>query len=167
MFINTLPLFFSAMAYASPLELLIILLGIYVVLFMTAPSDETLMTERPFDNYLFAAWIGKTPLLWVFWPFFLIFNASLAIADYFAKMGMLTVSSWDDVHVALALPLVWWMTGIWRCSANCEGRAWSAAARLMTVGVVFECALRLMIRIDLPRLFFNCEELLMDYGSCF
>lgn len=167
MFINTLPLFFSQMAYASPLELLIIFLGIYVVLLMTSPVGEKIVTGRPFDNYLFAAWIGKTNLLWVFWPFFLIFNISLYAADFFAITGSLTVSSWDDVHIALLLPTFWWTMCVWRCSANCSGRAFSAGARLMTVSVFFEYGLRLLIRMDFARLFFNCEELLMDYGSCF
>jgi hypothetical protein len=77
------------------------------------------------------------------------------------------VSSWDDVHFMLLLPIVWWTVSIWRCSAYTRFRLYSAGARLITLGVFVEYALKLYIRIDYPRLFFNCEELLLDYGSCF
>jgi hypothetical protein len=88
-------------------------------------------------------------------------------ADTLAKAGMLTVSSWDDVHLMLLLPIVWWTTAVWRCSANTNLRVWAAFARLLTLSVFFEYGLKLLIRIDYPRIFFGCEELLLDYGSCF
>ena len=84
-----------------------------------------------------------------------------------AKLGLLTVSSWDDVHIMLLLPIVWWSTSVWRCSANTDIRLGSSGARLMIFAVLFEYGLKLLIRIDYPRIFFGCEELLLDYGSCF
>jgi len=167
MFVNTLPLFFSQITYISPIELLIIFLGFYVVLFMTSPIGEKLVLAKPFDNYLFLAWTGGINLFWVFWPCFLLFNMGLYTTDVLTITGTLTVSSWDDIHIVLLLPMLWWATGVWRCSANCSYRMWSASARLMIFCVIFEYGLRLLIRMDYPRLFFNCEELLMDYGSCF
>ncbi|MDO9103452.1 MAG: hypothetical protein Q7U57_00685 [Methylovulum sp.] len=166
MFIHSLPVFFTHIGYASPLELLVIFLGLFIVLFMaTQARGENGPLQQ--GDYLFAAWSGKVKLAWAFWPFFLVLNASLYAADILATTGIFTVSSWDDIHIALLLPIVWWATSVWRCSANSTARAWGACARLMTISVFFEYGLKLLIRMDYPRLFFNCEELLLDYGSCF
>ncbi len=167
MFIYSLPLFFAQINLASPLELLIIVMALGVVLFISSPTSGENLHNLALDNYLFAAWCGRVSLKWVFWPFFLILNAGLYCADTLAKIGMLTVSSWDDVHLMLLLPIVWWTTAIWRCSANTSLRAGMACARLLTLAVFFEYGLKLVIRIDYPRIFFGCEELLLDYGSCF
>ncbi len=166
MYIYSLPLFFSSIGWASPAELLLIAMALFFVLFISAPLRE----KQPlpsFDNYLFAAWTGNVALKWVFWPFFLLVNISLYTADTLAKSDRLTVSSWDDVHLMLLLPIIWWTAAIWRCSANTDLRVYAAGARLLTLGVFFEYGLKLLIRIDYPRIFFNCEELLLDYGSCF
>jgi hypothetical protein len=167
MFIYSLPLFFTHTGLASPLELLIIFLILFIILFICSPLDGVNIQEQSFDNYLFAAWSGRLALKWVFWPFFLILNVSLYAADTLTKAGMLTVSSWDDVHLMLLLPIVWWTTAVWRCSGNVLLRVWAASARLLTLAVFFEYSLKLLIRIDYPRIFFGCEELLLDYGSCF
>ena len=167
MFIYSLPLFFSSIGLASPLELLIIFMALFAVLFISSPMCADNFQMLTLDNYLFSAWSGSVVLKWVFWPFFLLLNACLYTADTLAKAGMLTVSSWDDVHLMVLLPVVWWTTAIWRCSANTDLRVWAASARLLTLAVFFEYGLKLLIRIDYPRLFFGCEELLLDYGSCF
>ena len=167
MFIYSLPLFFAQIGVASPFELLVVAIGLFVVFFISAPYVD--QTESPTfrGHYLFAAWTGNVTLQWVFWPFFLIFNISLFLADTFATRGLLTVSSWDEVHLMLLLPTVWWTTAIWRCSYNSQLRALTGGARFLTLVVFFEYSLKLLIRIDYPRLFFGCEELLLDYGSCF
>ena len=167
MFIYSLPLFFSSIGLASPLELLIIFMALFAVLFISSPLCADNLQKLTLDNYLFSAWSGSVALKWVFWPFFLLLNACLYTADTLAKAGMLTVSSWDDVHLMVLLPVVWWTTAIWRCSANTDLRVSAASARLLTLAVFFEYGLKLLIRIDYPRLFFGCEELLLDYGSCF
>ena len=167
MYIYSLPLFFTAIGWASPAELLLIFMALFFVLFISAPLCGESLQQKSLDHYLFAAWIGKVALRWAFWPFFLVLNVSLYIADTLAKSGMLTVSSWDDVHLMLLLPVIWWTAAVWRCSANTDWRIYAAGARLLTLGVFFEYGLKLVIRIDYPRIFFNCEELLLDYGSCF
>jgi hypothetical protein len=167
MFIYSLPLFFTHIGLASPLDLLIIFMALFIVLFVSSPLCGENSQKQSSDNYLFVAWNGRVPLKWVFWPFFLILNACLYIADTLTKAGIFTVSSWDDVHLMLLLPIVWWTTAIWRCSANTQLSVWSACARLLTFGVFFEYGLKLLIRIDYPRIFFECDELLLDYGSCF
>jgi hypothetical protein len=167
MFIYSWPLFFTHIGSASPIELLIIFLGLFVVLLISSPPPRVDFQKQEVSGYLFSAWTGGVALGWVFWPFFLILNVGLYAADTLAKIGMLTVSSWDDVHLMLLLPIVWWSVAIWRCSANTQLRVWMACTRLLTLAVFFEYGLKLLIRIDYPRIFFGCEELLLDYGSCF
>ncbi|MEI6146796.1 MAG: hypothetical protein D0531_04825 [Methylococcales bacterium] len=167
MFIYTLPIFFSDIVWASPVELLMITLVLLVVLFLTAPACAENLNQLSLKQYLFSAWIGFVRLHWVFWPFFIIFNISLYVADTLAKTGLLTVSSWDDVHLMLLLPAIWWTTAIWRCSANTTQSIYAAGARLITLAVFFEYGLKFLVRFNYARLFFGCEELLLDYGSCF
>ena len=104
MFIYTLTLFFTEIAWASPVELLVIVLALLLVLFLSAPLCADNLQHLSLKHYLFSAWIGVVSLSWVFWPFFIILNISLYVADTLAKMGLLTVSSWDDVHLMLLLP---------------------------------------------------------------
>lgn len=167
MFVYSLPLFFSQVGIASPLECLIISLALFGVLLISTVDPIDNINSDASMNYLFASWSGQARLVWVFWPFFIILNASLYSVDVLVKLGLLTVSSWDDVHLMLLLPIVWWVTAIWRCSANTQFKIYSAGARLVTFAVLFEYSLKLLLRIDYPRLFFGCEELLLDYGSCF
>ncbi|MGZ8909083.1 MAG: hypothetical protein ACXW09_03675 [Methylococcaceae bacterium] len=167
MFIYSLPIFFTHTGLATPVELLIMVLAVFIALFITSPLCEKSPPQPALPTYLFSAWSGSATLISVFWPFFVLLNGGLYAADTLAKTGLITVSSWDDIHIVLLLPIIWWTTGVWRCSANCQNRLWSASARLMTVGVFFEYSLKLLIRIDYPRVFFNCQEVLLDYGSCF
>ncbi len=167
MFFYTLPLFFTEIAWASPVELLLMAVAMLLVLFLSAPVLADSSQQLSLKNYLFSAWTGGVWLHWVFWPFFILLNVSLYAADTLAKTGLLTVSSWDDVHLMLLLPIIWWTIAVWHCSENTTQSIFAAGARLLTLAVFFEYALKLFIRIDYPRLFFVCEELLLDYGSCF
>jgi len=167
MFIHSLPLFFSYMGLANPVELLIIFAVIFIILLLTIPEYENESKDKFRDDYLFSAWNGQAPLGWTFWPFFLLLNACLYTADILAKAGFFTVSSWDEVHFVMLFPICWWTISVWRCSKNTQVRVWGAGARLMTLTVFFEYALKLSIRMDYPRIFFACEELLLDYGNCF
>jgi len=167
MFIYSLPLFFTHIGLASPLDLLIIFIALFVVLFINSLFYSGNFKQQSSDSYLLAGWSGGIALKWVFWPFFLILNVCLYMADTLAKAGMFTVSSWDDVHLMLLLPIVWWTIAVWRCSPNTHLSIWAACARLLTISVYFEYGLKLLIRIDYPRIFFECDELLLDYGSCF
>jgi hypothetical protein len=167
MFIYSLPLFFNTIGLASPLDLLIIFIALFVALFIVALFFGGDTQHRSTDNYLLAGWNGNAALWQVFWPFFIILNISLYAADTLAKNGLFTVSSWDDAHLMLLLPTIWWAMAVWRCSPNTKLSAWSACARLLTLSVFFEYGLKLLIRIDYPRIFFDCEELFLDYGSCF
>jgi hypothetical protein len=167
MFFYSLPIFFNNIKLASPLECLVIALAVLALLYISTPINEQRWQPKPYANFLLAAWLGDVSLYWVFWPFFLILNAGLFGADLLAKSTQITVSSWDEIHFAFFLAIIWWVSSVWRCSANTTQRLWAALARFATIAALVEYALVLYIRIDYPRIFFNCEEALLDYGSCF
>jgi hypothetical protein len=167
MFFYSLPILFNDIQIVSPIELLIMLSGVFVALYVSAPPPDQEWKIQSFESYLMASWFGGVSLQWIFWPYFLILNASLIVADWLAKAGKITVSSWDEIHFVLLFSFIWWATSIWRCSSNTASRIWAALARFTTIAVLIEYGLKMLIRIDYPRIFFNCEEILLDYGSCF
>ncbi|MGR9085698.1 MAG: hypothetical protein ACU841_01315 [Gammaproteobacteria bacterium] len=166
MFLYSLPILFGHIRLFSPLEALAMLIGLWSLLFLTLPPVEG-GGPGPGSHYLFSAWTGSTALRWVFWPFFLLLNPILFSLDGLAKSGRFTVSSWDDIHFILMFPIIWWTTSVWRCSVHTGAKHWAASARLATIAVLLEYGLKLVIRIDYPRLFFNCEDTMLNYGSCF
>ena len=146
---------------------MLIICALLILLYYSAPTPEQGWKQQPFESFLLASWLGGISLNWVFWPYFFFINASLFLTDWLAKTGKITVSSWDEIHFGLLLTVLWWTTSIWRCSSNTDAKVWTALARFTTVAVFVEYGLKLLIRIDYPRIFFNCEDILLDYGSCF
>ncbi|WP_305906493.1 hypothetical protein Q9L42_000955 [Methylomarinum sp. Ch1-1] len=171
MFVYSLPLFFYRIEALTPLEFLLLALMIGGLLWVSAPEPTAgiAVTEDKggFRHYLLQAWLGRMALWRMFWPFFLVLNLLLYVVDTLAISGEFTVSSWDDVYFVLFTPVVFWTLCVWRNSANCRFRIWAALARLMTLAVYFEYGLKLLIRMDYPRIFFNCHEFLFDYAVCF
>lgn len=167
MFIYSLPILFRDMQIVSPAELLLISLAAIFIIMLTAPPPKPVGMLQSIDNFILVSWLGGVPLRSVFWPFFLFLNVVLLLSDTLAKAGKITVSSWDEIHFILILPIVWWTISTWRCSANANGRTWPALARFATVAVFAEYNIKLLLRMDYPRIFFNCEEIFLDYGSCF
>jgi hypothetical protein len=167
MFFYSLPILFNDIQLVSPIECLFMAVALFVALYISAPSPEKTWQQQPFDSFLLTSWLGGVSLYWVFWTFFIFLNASLFTADVMAKTGVITVSSWDEIHFILMLAIAWWTTSVWRCSGNTQARIWSALARFATLAVFIEYGLKMLIRIDYPRIFFNCEDILLDYGSCF
>jgi hypothetical protein len=151
----------------SPAECLLIASALFILLYISTPVLSLNKYHPPYDNFLLAAWLGRVSLSWVFWPFFVFLNVSLLLVDVLARTAHMTVSSWDEIHFVLLLTIVWWIVSIWRCSENTQTRLWAALARLTTFAILVEYGLKLWIRIDYPRIFFNCEETLLDYVSCF
>jgi hypothetical protein len=167
MFFYTLPILFNNIRSVSPTECLLMALALFALLYISVSAEDKKWQPQAYSNFLLASWLGGVSLYWVFWPFFLLLNASLIAADLLAKSGLITVSGWDDIHFILLFPITWWTISIWRCSNNTRLRVWAALARWVTVALLVEYGLKLLIRIDYPRIFFNCEDLLLDYGSCF
>lgn len=167
MFFYSLPIFFNDIQLVRPLECFFMTITILIALYFISPKPELNWQQQPYESFLLTAWLGDISVFWVFWPYFLLLNASLLSTDFLAKVGKITVSSWDEIHFVLLLTVIWWTFSVWRCSANTKLRLWSALARFATLAIFVEYALKLLIRIDYPRIFFNCEDILLDYGSCF
>jgi hypothetical protein len=171
MFVYSLPLLFTYTTLGTPFELLAIASILFAALLISAPFREDVLEDKPFNyplTYYFAyAWNAQLPLWRVFWPFFIILNSGLYAADYTAKMGELTVSSWDNLHFMFFFPSIWWCCAVWRSSENTSKKIWAASARLMTIAVFFEYGLKVFIRSEYPQIFFECQDKLMDYMMCF
>lgn len=167
MFINTLPLIISDGRLFGSFELLIVVVCLYAVLYISAPLPDreiSFASTEGFYSYLYSGWLGESRLWRVFWPFFAVLNAGLYAADYWVWNGFVSVSSWWNIHIMLLAPMLWWSVSIWRSAGS---RPWLALSRLAVFGGFFEFAMRLYIYLKLPRQFFNCEELMLDYFSCF
>ena len=167
MFMYSLPLFFEHIHFFSVADFGMFVVGLMVILIINANYSEKTEYQQSLNNYLFASWSGNIALIWVAIPFFILLNIALFAADTMAKTGIFTVSIWDDIHLIFFLPIIWWTVSIWRCSTNTHYLIFGAFARFLTISVFLEYALKMLIRIDYPRIFFECEELFLDYGNCF
>lgn len=173
MFIYSLPLFFTYTNFGNPLELFGIVVILFLALLLSAPFPNEGFEEKPLNPslylyfYFLYAWTGQLSLSKVFWPFFTILNLGLFITDYQAKASEISVSSWDDLHFMFFFPSIFWTVAVWRSSANTSKKIWAAYARLFTLAVFFEYGLKIFIRSEYPNVFFECQEKMMDYMSCF
>jgi hypothetical protein len=171
MFVYSLPLIFTYTNIGSPLELLAVVLLLWLALYLSAPFKNEELEDKPFNYplyfYFVYAWSGQLSLWRVFWPFFLLLNLSFYAADYAVKIEEISVSSWDDVYFMFFLPSFFWAIAIWRSSANTTKKIWAAYARLMTLAVFFEYGLKIFIRNEYANVFFNCQERMLDYVTCF
>lgn len=171
MFIYSLPILFANIQLGSPLELLLVVLLLLVILYMITPFDANYIHTNPtklnFRSALSAAWVGDLKLYLVFWPFFILLNIILYLIDTITIQGNFTVSSWDEVHFILATPIILWTIMVWRNSLNTNLLLSASMARLFTLAVFFEYGLKLLIRRDYPRIFFSCQNAILDYAACF
>jgi len=174
MFIYSLPIFFAYIQLGTPLDLLLIALLVYSIVYLTLPNiapaqklECIALKGLSFYKYLLYAWFGSLKLWVVFWPYFILLNISLYLTDTLAIQGNFTVSSWDEVHFILVTPSIFWTFCVWRNASNTKSKFSAAGARFMTLAVLFEYALKLVIRDDYPRIFFACQDIMLDYASCF
>lgn len=174
MFVYTLSFLFVHSSLLSPVEFLIIIIILYAFLYFTAPYPNKTITAPPtatgkpsFILHIQAAFNGEMALWLVFWPYFLITNIILIIADSMAVTSSISVSSWDDILLMAVSSSLIWTIAIWRCSWQTNSRIWAALARLLTLCAFFDYCMRILIRVDYPRAFFNCEEAILNYSSCF
>ncbi|MEE9337504.1 MAG: hypothetical protein V3U87_05445 [Methylococcaceae bacterium] len=174
MFIYSLPILFSYIQLGTVQEYFGTILFLLILLFIATPFDSSYkeiewgkVSELTLYRYLLDSWNGQVKLWLVFWPFFIILNLSLYFIDNLARTGSFTVSSWDEIHFILLTPTIFWTIIVWQNSINTSSRYWAVIARFITLAVFFEYGLKLVIRIDYPRIFFQCQEAVLDYASCF
>ncbi|NOQ13314.1 MAG: hypothetical protein GQ583_02380 [Methyloprofundus sp.] len=177
MLINSLSALFAFTSLINPFEACIILaLTFYIVYILTPkqnPHDngtDNLTEIAANDNtniymYIQSAWLGRQSLLRTFLPFFIIFNSALFYADYRAENGTYTIASWLTLLVILALPMFWWTVAVWRCSTHVK-RLWGCVARFFTIAVYYEYLLRIIIAYYYPNIWFNCQQLIIEFGDC-
>ena len=174
MFIYSLPILFTHIQMGTPFEFIVVILFLLIILYIATAVDSNFketkwgaVSDLTLYSYLYDSWTGMVKLWLVFWPFFIIINLSLLAADSLAKNGSITVSSWDEIHFILLTPVIFWTIIVWRNSLNTCSRYWAVGARFMTLTLFFEYALKLIIRRDYPRIFFECQEIALDYAACF
>lgn len=169
MLINTLSLLFAFTNYLTELQALgiVICLGLLIDWFTPRPAEYWQLSQsQSLYYYLHASWLGQLALKDAFWPFFIIFNAALVYIDYRIEEGTFTVASWVTVHIILAMPLVYWTGAVWRCSDQTTRKLWSSLARLITVLAWAEFWLRWVILDQYPQIFFNCQQMITQWGDC-
>lgn len=174
MYIYSFPLFFRHIQLGTEQECMIIMIFLLILLTIITPFNSFYkeiewgaISDLTFYQYLHDMWNGQIKLWLVFWPFFIIANISLYATDTLARSGNFSVSSWDEIHLMLLMPTIFWTISTWRNSLNTSSRYWAIIARFFTLSVIFEYGLKLVIRIDYPRIFFQCEGAVLDYASCF
>ncbi len=169
MFITTLPIIFTYTGLFTPIEAIIFLIVVYCLVYFYAPEVNAGWIDNPAKglyHILLSEWLGIDSLWRAFWPFFLLVNGVLYYIDYRVANSTYTINSWKTVHGMLFLPIVWWITAVWRCSANTRYKFWAGAARSVTLCLIIEFCLRFLISTQYPNTLFDCQLLLAVYGDC-
>lgn len=169
MLINSLSLLFTFTSFINELEALGIALALWLMVsLVTGKTAEYWEFTEPKSlyYYLHSSWLGYLPLKDVFWPFFILLNATLLYIDYRIDEGSFTVASWVTVHIIFAMPLIYWTGAVWRCSDKCSARVWSIAARFLNVAAFVDFGLRWVIYEYYPQILFNCLQMINQWGDC-
>ena len=169
MLFDSLSYLFAYTAFITWYQVLAIaLLLIGIVFFITPEPPEYWEVYKPQSLYYYLqwSWLGYLRLRDAFWPFFLLYNATLFYIDYRIDDGSFTVASWVTMHIIMAMPLIYWTGAVWRCSKNGCSRWVQTSARWMTVAAYGDLALRWVIYNDFPKILFNCQEMLIQWGDC-
>ncbi|MBS3962996.1 MAG: hypothetical protein KGZ80_00635 [Methylomonas sp.] len=148
--------------------LAIALLVVASVYFVTPEPPDYWGERQPPTLYFYLqwSWLGYLRLKDAFWPFFILFNATLLYIDYRIEDDSFTIASWVTMHIIMAMPLIYWTGAVWRCSRQCASKRWVVAARSLTVAAYIDYALRWVIYHDFPNILFNCQQLINHWGDC-
>jgi len=174
MLINVLTAFFTFTHLINLWEVTLILLVTAYIMYLLTPNSEPntdYAADIPPDTsiyiYLLSAWLGRLPLIQAFLPFYIILNGVLFYIDYRIADSSYTIASWVSMHIIFAIPVLWWTVAVWRCSNNKATRLWASAARFISITVYYEYLLRFIIRYYYPKIWFNCQQLVIEFGDCF
>lgn len=169
MLINSLSLLLNFTSFIGAYQVLLVAFALAVLIYLLTPAPEPEVEVRLAPSlylYLQWSWLGYLRLRDAFWPFFLLYNATLFYIDYRIDDGSFTVASWVTMHIIMAMPLIYWTGAVWRCSKNGCSRWVQTSARWMTVAAYGDLALRWVIYNDFPKILFNCQEMLIQWGDC-
>lgn len=170
MYFNSLPVLFNYIDIINYVEFTLLCAGLAYFIYLLTPEPiigwQMPAIEGPY-LYLHATWLGRAPLWQVFWPFFLLFNATLFYIDYRAANATYTIASWATMHIIFALPVVYWTVAVWRASDKCENKWQAFAARFVTASAYFEYLIRYLIWTEYPFALFNCRQMVIEFGDCF
>lgn len=169
MFITTLPIIFTYTQLFSRSEALLFLTSVFFLVYVYTPNiikGYKQTQSQSWYTFLQSAWLGHLTLWLAFWPFFILVNIVFYYIDYRIMEVTYTIASWKTVHGMLFLPIIWWITSVWRCSANTRHKIWGGAARTLTVYLLLELLLRYFISSQYPNTLFDCRLLIMEYGDC-
>ncbi|MDT8406672.1 MAG: hypothetical protein RQ715_05430 [Methylococcales bacterium] len=170
MFIYSFPVLLAehALDLSAWLLFAALLVGFF---YLSAPVAEYQPVKHQrkvsFYQFLWSSWQGLEPLLWVFWPFFVLINVWIYLSDHAVLNADISVSSWINLHLIMLMPIIWWTGSVWRASASHGSRLWIAVARLGVSLAYLEYGAKIYIFIQMPRAFFQCDEAVLNYFSCF
>ena len=172
MLFYTLSALFAFTTLINPIEAAATLVVTAYIIYLLTPAQQyidklTTAKNTGIDaySYLQDTWLGRQSLLWAFLPFFILINASFLYADYRSEDGSYTIASWLTLLVIFALPVIWWSISVWRCSLN-DSRLSAVAARFCVTLVYYEYILRAIIAYYYPQIWFNCQQLIIEFGDC-
>ncbi|TPQ26502.1 hypothetical protein PL263_02930 [Methylomonas sp. EFPC3] len=169
MLIDSLSALFAFTSFIRWYEALLVAIGLGLLVFYLTPEPAEAWEEREPPSlyyYLQWSWLGYLRLKDAFYPFFVLYNAVLFLIDYRIQEGEFTVASWVTMHIIMALPLIYWIGAVWRCSDKTGARHWAVLARLLTVAAVLDLMLRWVIYQYYPNIFFNCLQMTNHWGDC-
>lgn len=169
MFSASFPAIFTHNPLFSSVEILLVFTVIFFLIYANTRTPETPLRHSQEKNlYLFlhAAWLGRQNLMPVFLPFLLLILGTFYYIDYRINALTFTIASWKTVHIMFALPMVWWILSVWRCSAFTRKKALIVIARSITVYVLIAYLLRVYMAIEYADFLFDCRLLALEYGDC-
>jgi len=161
-----LPRYLNVIAFS---QLIVLWVAVLLLVALSTPKPIGRLPNRIVFAWAFpyAFWYGDVRLWQVFWPCWIALNAVIFFVDMLAKAGIASVLVWDITQLLVLVVTYWWSVSVWRASPNTRRQSWAFLARLVVVVSFLEIAHRIFIRVKFPRDFFGCDELFLNFTSCF
>lgn len=169
MFFYTVPYLTHYSTLIPVVQLIALVVAVLLLIAISVPSPADRLPSRIVFGWDFpyTLWYRDVRLSQVFWPCWLVLNGLVFLVDMLAKAGIASVLVWDITQLLTLVGLYWWGVAVWRASPNTRRQSWAFLARLVVVLSLLEIVHRVFIRIKFPRDFFGCDELFLNFTSCF
>lgn len=169
MFFYTVPYLAHYSTLIPVVQLIALVVAVLLLIAISVPSRVDRLPNRIILGWDFpyALWYRDVRLWQAFWPCWLALNGVVFLVDTLVKAGIASVLVWDITQLLTLVGLFWWSVAVWHASPNTRRQFWAFLARLVVVLSFLEIAHRIFIRIKFPRDFFGCDELLLNFTSCF